>query len=411
MLIALGLAACAGEPSAQRGQSPSIAPRTSTSDVVAGCGDLAGPHELLLSEGDSSRGELWKVIRSAGVVVAARHCGGIRVLAGCTAIGSYAFAGVKREGGSSGRWATTVAAVHGEEVWGGCEGATHFVRWVDAGGAEADSTPPSGTMAVRMVPLGVKRPPEKWVGGETDGRVEERGDGTCEEGNASACARNWRAGGEGGLQHARRGCALGDAAACEWLAERGDPGERHAAWRRACEGGAADKCWAWGRWAEGDGEGRDGEEGERKLLGAYMAYVRGCQTGSGVSCLEAVRMRSAVNWGPAESELLEASCEAGRNWEGCMVLAERLKGTDRGKAESIYGRVCDMKIMAGCREGARLMGEGSGALELWGRGCRLGDGESCMEAGARESGADAARGWFELGCGRYRYEPACARLK
>lgn len=57
------------------------------------------------------------------------------------------------------------------------------------------------------------------------------------------------------------------------------------------------------------------------------------------------------------------------------------------------------------------------AERMHGAACRLGDGEACMRAaelaaseGASDAGGEAGA-WYEEGCRRFKYAPACERMK
>jgi uncharacterized protein len=454
-------------------------------------------------------------------MVFAYDCRGLRLLEGCRAPGSYAFAAITPQplalrindtdshaaslpltattnplgvgeamhvdALTVGVWSSTIRATHAEELDGSCSGATHIARTVvvgaftlrrsaagDASTTESPSPPgpsaelsrscqgspgvsgaPTGcdeAVRLELQPILAERSPNAWRSDDaTVALPSQSGADTdpssCTQQSVAACERGCQAGApddcvaaavgyvRAGDDVARSGmyeraCLLGHAKACGEVARGLLEGERpeasvagHAAWRRACEGGLSSWCWSLGMsLAGGKLEGLGG-------LSGYDAWELGCQHGSLESCYAAARWRMEGGAGRlSAATLLRASCpEPGSgsaspdvHWNGCLALAgllERGEGVEAQprRAAALYERVCDMKIRVGCREAARMAEGGIGgpanralAERMHGAACRLGDGEACMRAAAL-AGTEA-RAWYEEGCRRFKYAPACERM-
>lgn len=323
-------------------------------------------------------------------------------------------------------------------------------------GSPGASTGCDEAVSLALQPILAERPPKAWASNETRADTPPSHSGaradpsSCTRESMAACERGCQAGAsedcmEGAVSYVRarddeagsrmyqRACWLGHAKACGEVAsvllEGARPEARamgHAAWRRACEGGLSSWCWALGMsLAGGQLEGLDG-------LSAYDAWELGCQHGSRESCYAAAQWRTEGGAGRLSvATLLRASCpEPGpgptapdAHWNGCLALAgllERGEGVESQprRAAALFERVCDMKIRVGCREAARMAEGGIGgpvnralAERMHGAACRLGDGEACMRAAAlaaSETGSGAGA-WYEEGCRRFKYAPACER--
>ncbi|PKN49708.1 MAG: hypothetical protein CVU63_01375 [Deltaproteobacteria bacterium HGW-Deltaproteobacteria-20] len=433
-----------------------------------------------------------------GVVVVAYGCDGLRVLEGCRAPGSYAFAATTRVDHAArvtqdetwnlplsreavalsgeqvldvatarlGLLSTTTDAVHGDELRGDCASSTHFVRSVSLGVAATrrgavgsavsaenvlGATVPEGCgegadrrcapTQLHLQPIAAHRAPADWSsvqpatvspcpdGTAWTGLVCAKGQGepsrgpeanevssldrSCEEGVASACAALGR--GDGGRPRLGRACWLGDADACASYAEvallgETPSGDGYEAWRRACEGGLAHRCWSWGMAAARGGA-------PYQELSAYEAWVRGCQRGSRESCHEAAALAKKEARAAEVLPLLTASCaQSDPSWQGCMALGEAFltgDGVERStlRAVDLFERVCAMKVRAGCVRAARVAGERDRTFLLLGKACTLGELDACMQAAELGGISGEGRRWLVEACERFRHAPACERIK
>jgi uncharacterized protein len=183
---------------------------------------------------------------------------------------------------------------------------------------------------------------------------------------------------------AQRACDLGDSSWCQNLArhllgKEGTEAEGLALYRRACEGGAAQACRAWG---EALRTRKDGK-------GLAEAFTLGCRHGLLILCGEAARPIEVSTDGlerrtEERDELARRGCFLGNHAYACWVLAMWGPMDERGKAAR---RGCDtpyyMKQKAQlCDTAAYHAGKRARELDL--KGCDAGNAESCDRVANRD---------------------------
>jgi hypothetical protein len=251
-------------------------------------------------------------------------------------------------------------------------------------------------------------------------------DGACAAGDGSACLRvGARAldGTAGGMQRLidawSRGCALGEATACDWLAATLLADQRyalvHSLLGPACPGGESDvsaacAAVAWSTIEQGGD------------AGAQASLAQACERGHAVAC----RLAASAVAGPvgavSRSALLDAGCAAG-DALACVgvALAQREAGTLDPRP---LAAACDEGVAAACRAagvvweelGGTDASEGSGATLLE-RGCVAQDAWSCglLAEWRLRNAPDPATGlldgtvWFVTGC-NLGHGPTCWRF-
>ena len=234
-----------------------------------------------------------------------------------------------------------------------------------------------------------------------------------------------------------RACLLGDGESCGALADAVFAVEGvssdllttgYCAWRLACEGGDALRCWSWGRFVSKNVDRETKCTAFARGLTAPDAWRRGCHRGSRDSCARAAQRPEAMSQ-ELRQALLTAGCSGDEpNWQACLLLGrsyeQQSQESSLRQALHVYRKLCDMRVVDGCSAGERLAVRvtDTAALQVFLHGaCVASDASACVrlahvltEQSERTSDPalrEQATGWLKQACQQLGFRRACDELK